>query len=359
MSYIIAIETAIPKYCHQQKDIARFFIDGTEDETIKRKLKYVSDKSGIEARYSVINDFSSTENNNTLFANKTTIPSLEKRMAVYQSEALLLALQAINKIQNISNLKSSITHIITVTCTGLFAPGLDIEIMLAMQLSSSVARHSINFMGCNAAILALKQAKAICDSTANATVLIVCVELCTIHFQHNNADDNILANILFGDGAAATLVSSNVSEQIDFPVLKINSFHSLIIPKGFNDMAWQLSSTGFLMNLTSYVSELINSNMNEFFRTIKLDKSTIDYWAIHPGGKKIVDDFAVTLQLQPQQLQASYDVLKQCGNMSSPTILFVLKQLIDNTVNSKTNETIFAAAFGPGITLETMHLKYV
>ena len=124
-------------------------------------------------------------------------------------------------------------------------------------------------------------------------------------------------------------------------------------------MAWQLSSTGFLMNLTSYVSELINSNMNEFFRTIKLDKSTIDYWAIHPGGKKIVDDFAVTLQLQPQQLQASYDVLKQCGNMSSPTILFVLKQLIDNTVNSKTNETIFAAAFGPGITLETMQLKYV
>lgn len=374
MSYIIAIETALPKYCHQQKDITHFFIGATEDTIVKRKLKYVSEKSGITTRYSAINDFSLTEqentsltqidklsvqSSNTILNLKNTIPSLEKRMAVYQSEALPLTLQAIGKIKNIEKIKSSITHVITVTCTGLFAPGLDIQIIQAMQLKPSIERYSINFMGCNAAILALKQANDICNSTAKATVLIVCVELCTIHFQHNNADDNILSNTLFGDGAAATLVSSAIPKQVDAPVLNIKSFHSLIISKGFNDMAWQLSSTGFLMNLTSYVSELINGSMNEFLKNIELNKNDINYWAIHPGGKKIVDDFALALQLKPQQLQASYDVLKKHGNMSSPTILFVLKYLIDNTVNPKTNETIFTAAFGPGITLETMQLYYV
>lgn len=267
-------------------------------------------------------------------------------MTVFRTEALSLSLLATNKIKNIQNLKSSITHIITVTCTGLFAPGLDIEIIQAMELPTSIARHSINFMGCNAAILALKQAKAICDSTANASVLIVCVELCTIHFQHNNNDYADFIKHIIWRWWLGMLVNSDISEQVDCPVLKINSFHSLIIPKGFNDMAWQLSSKGFLMNLTSYVSELINGNMNEFFKTIKLDKNTIDYWAIHPGGKKIVDDFAATMLLEPQQLQASYEVLKQYGNMSLPTILFVLKYLIDNTINSKTNETVFAAVFG-------------
>ena len=352
MSYLIAIETAVPNYCHQQKDITSYFIDEANEIQTKRKLKFISEKSGIDYRYSVLNDFSHEQK---IFLKGKNSPTIEDRMALYQTEALPLALKAIKKIKGY---KTSITHIITVTCTGLFAPGLDIQLMNALNLPSTLERSSVNFMGCNAAILALKQAKSICDSQSNATVLIVCVELCTIHFQNNQTDDDILANTLFADGAAACMVSSLPNKNATIN-LKLTSFNSLIIPKGYHDMAWQLSSTGFIMNLTSYISELINGNMLSFLKNIQLDKQQIDYWAIHPGGKKIVDDFKMTLQLEKADLQASYDILQQFGNMSSPTILFVLKTLLENVKNPKPNQTIFAAAFGPGITLESMQLQYV
>lgn len=357
MSFITSIETAVPKYCHQQKDIASFFVNKTDDVTTQRKIKFVSDKSGINTRYSVVNDFSSNSGF-TLFTSNNEIPSLSQRMAIYQAEALNLALEAVHNNKNFETLKSKITHVITVTCTGVFAPGLDIQLMQALHLSTSVARNSVNFMGCNAAILALKQADAICKAEKHAQVLIVCVELCTIHFQHNNNEDNILSNSLFGDGASALIVSSDKPSANNYPLLKINSFNSIIIEKGFNDMAWQLSSTGFLMNLTSYVSELINGNMNDFLRQISLSKNDIDYWAIHPGGKKIIDDFATTLSLDKHDLEASYEVLQRYGNMSSPTILFVLKQLIDKK-NITSNKKIFVAAFGPGISLETVLLESI
>ena len=362
MSYIVTIETAVPRFCHEQKEITSFFVHSSKDESTKRKLEYISKKSGINTRYSIINDFSSKENNTVLF-HKTNdserISSLTQRMELYKENALPLALEAIHKIKNIENHKKAITHIITVSCTGLFAPGLDIELIEQLNLKPNIQRSSVNFMGCNAAILALKNADAICKSTPNALVLIVCVELCTIHFQNNSTDDFILSNTLFGDGAAAVLVSSNPDEEADSKNIQITSFDSLIISKGKNDMAWRLSETGFIMNLTSYVSELINGNIKEFLKDISLDKTTVDHWAIHPGGKKIVDSFAEALNLTTSQLQSAYDVLENYGNMSSPTILFVLKQVIERNVNAQKGETIFAAAFGPGLSIETMQLQYV
>ena len=174
--------------------------------------------------------------------------------------------------------------------------------------------------------------------------------------QNNNTDDFILANTLFGDGAAAVIISSNAPKK---DAIKIKSFNSLIIHKGKNDMAWQLSETGFIMNLTSYVSELINGSIKEFLNSISLKKESIDYWAIHPGGKKILDDFSDALDIDKSLLHQSYEVLKNYGNMSSPTILFVLKQVIENNSNAKSGETIFTAAFGPGLSIETMQLEYV
>ena len=124
-------------------------------------------------------------------------------------------------------------------------------------------------------------------------------------------------------------------------------------------MAWQITEKGFIMNLSSYVSELINGSLKEFLQSISLDKRSIDHWAIHPGGKKILDDFSETLGLDKKVLQHSYDVLRKYGNMSSATVLFVLKQVIESNNNSKKDETIFSAAFGPGLSIETMQLQYV
>lgn len=356
MSYLIAIGTALPDYCHKQQDICSFFEKATTDENTRRKLRFISEKSGISERYSVLNDFSLAEKNPALFKNKLTVPSLSDRMAVYKEQALNLALKAILNITQFNDIKNSISHIITVTCTGLFAPGLDIDLVRELHLSPTVQRSSINFMGCNAAILALNAANNVCNTHPNSKVLVVCVELCTIHFQNNDTDDFILANTLFADGAAAVLIGSQPLEE---KKVKIHSFNSLIIDKGKNDMAWNISETGFIMNLTSYVSALISGNMHAFLKGIDLEKESIDYWAIHPGGKKIIDDFASVLELKNSELQASYDVLNSYGNMSSPTVLFVLKQVLQVSGNAPIGSKLFSAAFGPGLSIETMQLQYV
>jgi len=360
VSYIVAIETAVPKHCHTKESFANFFSNATEDASIKRKIKIVSDKAMIETRYSVLKDYSLTSDKFEFYEkNKNLLPepTLTKRMAVYQKEAILLSIDAVKNIKGIEKIKNSITHLITVTCTGMFAPGLDIELIRNLNLNANIDRSSINFMGCNAAILALKQADTICKSNPNAKVLIVCTELCTLHFQKQYSDDYLLSNMLFGDGCAAVLVSSTPNEIANTKAIKIDSFNSLILHNGYNDMAWQLSETGFIMNLTSYVSTLIKENIKTMLDSLTINPNTIDYWAIHPGGKKIVDDFFETLHLDKSKAAESYDVLKNYGNMSSPTVLFVLKQVIEKA-NSKKGETIFSAAFGPGLSIETMQLSY-
>ena len=361
MSYIAAIETTVPKYCHTQEAFTKFFSNATDDETIKRKIKIIANKAGISMRYSVLKDYSSPPAQFDFYEqNKELLPepSLSKRMMIYREHAILLSVEAVKKIKNFEEIKQSITHIITVTCTGMFTPGLDIELIKALNLSPDIDRSSINFMGCNAAILALKNADNICRSNSAAKVLIVCTELCTLHFQKKYNDDYILSNMLFGDGSAATLITSAPGEITPGKSVKIDKFNSLILHKGYNDMAWQVSETGFLMNLTSYVSTLIKENIKVMLDSLAINSNTIDYWAIHPGGKKIVDDFFEALHIDTSKAAESYDVLKNYGNMSSPTVLFVLKQVIEKNTSSKKGETIFSAAFGPGLSIETMQASY-
>ncbi len=362
MSYISAIETAVPEFCHTQEDLSVFFRNSTNDENIKRKIKVVAEKSAITKRYSVIPDFSMEPKDFTFFAQNSSLepaPSLTERMDLFKAHALGLSVKAVKKIKNFETIKDSITHIITVTCTGLFAPGLDIGIIRELNLDPATKRSSINFMGCNAAIIALNTATVICNSTPHSKVLIVCTELCTIHFQKNHTDDYILSTILFGDGCAAVLVESEPPVLPYFQGIQVKSFNSLIIHKGYNEMAWQITENGFIMNLTSYVSQLLTGELNQFFEAISLDPDTINFWAIHPGGKKILDDFSGVLKLDKKHLCESYDVLKNYGNMSSPTVLFVLKQVIENNKNIQKGNTIFSSAFGPGLSIETMQLEYV
>ena len=361
MSYIAAIETALPTYCHTQEAFTEFFANATDDETIKRKIKIIGNKAGINTRYSVLKDYSLAAVQFEFYErNKELLPepSLSKRMLVYREEAIKLSVEAVRKIKNFEAIKQSITHIITVTCTGMFAPGLDIELIRALNLSPTIDRNSVNFMGCNAAILALKNADTICKSNPAAKVLVVCTELCTLHFQKKYNDDYILSNMLFGDGCAAALITTLPDEMASGTSVKIDKFNSLILHKGYNDMAWQLSETGFLMNLTSYVSGMIKDNIKLMLDSIHLNTKDIDYWAIHPGGKKIVDDFFEALNIDISKAAESYDVLKNYGNMSSPTVLFVLKQVIEKNTTHKKGETIFSAAFGPGLSIETMQASY-
>ncbi|MCE7042630.1 type III polyketide synthase [Dyadobacter sp. CY312] len=361
MSYITAIETAVPDHCFSQEKLASFYINSTDDTVNKRKIKIVAGKTGIERRYSVISDFDKEPGDYTFFAGNADLlpePGLSQRMDLYRKNATSLSLKAIQKINDIDSIKTGITHLITVTCTGLFAPGLDIELMRELGLKNSVQRSSVNFMGCNAAVIALKNADAICRNQPDAKVLVVCTEICTIHFQKRYNDDYLLSNLLFGDGAAAVLVASQPEGDFMHHV-QIKDFNSMILHNGYNDMAWQLSETGFIMNLTSYVPDLISGNIQSMLASIGVKPGDVGHWAVHPGGKRILDDFAAVLEIDRCMLKASYEVLKNYGNMSSPTVLFVLKDVLGNARLEDKGDKVFAAAFGPGLSIETMQLSYV
>jgi len=361
VSYILSIETALPDNCFSQETFTEFYRRSTDDETEQRKISLVSRRSGIGQRYSVIPDFGAEPGQYEFFEPNRHLfpePGLERRMALYRRHAASLSAKAIRKIDGFDALKSKITHLITVTCTGLFAPGNDIDLMQQLGLNPSVSRIGINFMGCNAAIIALKQADLICRADPGALVLVVCVELCSIHFQKQYSDDYILSNLIFGDGASAVLLSG-MPPADKKPSLKVSRFDSLVADTGYTDMAWQLSEKGFIMNLSSYVPTIIKENIRPMMDALGLVPDAIRYWAVHPGGKRILDDVSSALNLQTEQVSHSYEVLRHFGNMSSPTVLFVLKTLFEKRSDALTGDNIVAVAFGPGLSIETMQLQYV
>jgi predicted naringenin-chalcone synthase len=363
LSKIISISTSVPTYKHKQEDLFAFADKVySKNETDSRKLKFLYRQSSIAYRYSVAPDF--TNNQSDFFPNATTLepfPSIEDRMQWYNKNATTLSVKAIEDCIKSEIAKGEITHLITVSCTGMSAPGLDLQIIEAMDLPKNIIRTSVNFMGCYAAIHALKIADAFCSSTPKSNIIIVCTELCTLHFQKEISADNITASLLFGDGCAAVLLQNDDSKK----GLHIDSFFADVSFKGKKDMAWELSSTGFLMTLTGYIPDLIKADfkglVDKVLQASEKKLADISHWCIHPGGKKILDNIAVSMNIDKTALQNSYTVLRDYGNMSSPTILFVLKKILDElkTAESKKDATIFAAAFGPGLTMETFTATYV
>lgn len=323
-------------------------------EVEARKLRFLYRQSGIQQRYSVLSDYSRPVNEWRFYPqseNLEPFPSLEQRMAVFNRYAPQLSIDAIRNCLDGVLHHEEVTHLITVSCTGLSAPGLDLQVMEMMDLRKDIFRTSINFMGCYAAIHALKLADVICKGSSRARVLIVCTELCTLHFQREGTPDNIMSSLLFGDGSAAVLV---MPVETDCRGLDITGFYSEVIPKGKRDMAWELSSTGFLMTLSGYVPELIEEDFSgvvqRSLRTEMFTQDEVTHWCIHPGGKKILEAIEKSTGIKQIQLQDSYNVLKNFGNMSSATILFVLKNILHQRHERK---NVFAAAFGPGLTVET------
>jgi len=357
VSKIISIATAVPPYRHSQEQIQQFMQESyAMDEVEKRKLRFLYHHSGIDIRYSVIPDYSRPMSDWKFYPhaeNLEPFPSLENRMDWFTKYAAPLSVMAIRKCLEHKSREEEITHLITVSCTGMSAPGLDLQVMELMDLPRDIFRTSVNFMGCYAAVHALRMANAFCDTTPGARVLIVCTELCTLHFQHEATPDNIASSLLFSDGSAAVLVTSDDHPQKG---LRLQHFHGEVVPRGKKDMAWELSSTGFLMTLSGYVPELIREDIRPLIERALgkagLTRSDITHWCVHPGGKKILEAVERSMELKDQELQAGHQVLRHYGNMSSPTILFVLREIMQQ-LQGRTNNRIFGLAFGPGLTMET------
>lgn len=363
MSFITSIGTANPVNKFNQLQLANFMVKAMQlNEEAERKLKAIFRVTGIEHRYSVIDDYGRDVDFNFYSNNKDfePFPTTKQRLELFRNESVKLSLAAIHECLNKVSAfdTTTITHLIVVSCTGMYAPGLDIDLVKSLNLSSSINRMCINFMGCYAAFNAIKLADSYCAADPNAKVLIVCTELCSIHFQKEVNDDNLLANALFADGAAALLIEAVPRKGVN---LKPVSFFCDLAHEGEQDMAWTVGDLGFEMKLSAYVPDVIKRGIAELtsklLTQISNQLSDVSYYAIHPGGKKILEVIEQELGLSKEDNRAAYEVLKNHGNMSSPTVLFVLSEISKNLKGVDDGKKILSFAFGPGLTLESMVLE--
>lgn len=355
-TFINSIGLANPGNPILQENIAGFMkIAHGLDEREGRKLSFLYRKSGINTRFSVLTDFEKANHEDFEFFPKSKnlepFPSTKSRMGVFTQEAPRLCEEAVlNCISGSHISKDQITHLILVSCTGMVAPGVELELMKRLGLEDTVERYCVHFMGCYAAFTGLKLADKIIRSDSQAKVLVVTVELCTLHFQKDYLEDNILANSLFGDGAAAALVSSSPSG------LAIKSYLSRVLREGEQDMAWGIGDFGFEMKLTKYIPSLLDGGIQQLKAMFedKFNLSKIKNFAIHPGGMQILAKVQEAFGLGKEVNFHAMEVLKQFGNMSSATILFVLSRMMKDV---EIEGDILSMGFGPGLTLETLLLE--
>lgn len=363
MSYITAIGTANPPNKVSQSAIAEFMVRAMQlDERDARKLRALYRITGIESRYSVLADYGKKDGFD-FYSNNLDMepfPSTKRRLDLFREHSLKISLEAILRCLDHRGSfdRKSLTHLVVVSCTGMYAPGLDIDIIKSLGLSSNIQRLCINFMGCYAAFNGVKLADTFCKSQTDAKVLVVCTELCSLHFQKEKSDDNMLANALFADGSAALLIETEPCRGLN---LKPESFFCDIAAEGENDMAWTVGDLGFEMKLSSYVPEVIRNGIKKLttslLERISQKLSDVSYFAIHPGGKRILEAIELELGLKREQNHHAYQVLKNFGNMSSPTVLFVIQELCKSLNGVDGGKRILSFAFGPGLTLESMLLK--
>lgn len=355
-SSIVSIGLANPGTPIAQSEISNFMqlAHGLNAEE-SRKLSFLYRMSGIDYRHSVLQDFQKSDYKDFEFfpANKTLspFPGTKSRMEVFQKNAPNLAFEAaFSCLEKVGVAANDITHLILVSCTGMVAPGVELQLIEKLGLDQTVERYCIHFMGCYAAFTGLKLADKILRAEPDARVLVVTVELCTLHFQQEFTEDNVLANSLFGDGAAAALVRN------DSQGLKIQSYLSQVLWEGKQDMAWAIGDFGFEMKLSKYIPGLLDQGvrkLNELFE-MKFGLSHIRNFAIHPGGKQILQKVQEAFGLPDEINTHAREVLRKFGNMSSATILFVLHRML---YSEEIQGDILAMGFGPGLTLETLHLK--
>jgi predicted naringenin-chalcone synthase len=364
-SYLSAIGTANPPHRLPQAQIGEFMARALQlDEAATRKLRALYRVSGIGHRYTVLPDYGRANGDFTFFPNTPDLepfPAVGTRMKAYRQEALPLAAEAAkNCLRNAPDISvASLTHLISVSCTGMYAPGLDIELVNQLGLRPNVQRTCVNFMGCYAAFNALKLADAICRADPDARVLVVCTELCTLHFQKHHEEDHLISNALFGDGASAALVLGRPSG--DRPHLALEAFHCGLEPDGHTDMAWHVNDFGFEMTLSSYVPKLIQRGIrrltDDLLHNLPVKLADIRHFAIHPGGRRILETIEKELNLTRLDNAPAYHVLREYGNMSSATVLFVLQELLKGFTASDAGAPVLSFAFGPGLTLEAMLLR--
>jgi alpha-pyrone synthase len=366
-AYITSLGTAVPAHRIEQNRIADFMAKAMDLNAIdERRLRALYRSTRIRQRHSVLPDYGCDMGEFTFYPNTPGLepfPTVQQRMVAYRQHAVGLAEEALRDcLKNREVTPAEITHLITVSCTGMYAPGPDIELIGRLGLPSTVHRIAVNFMGCYGAFNGLKTANALVKADPTAKVLMVCVELCTLHFQKKNEEDHLLANALFSDGAAALLLEGTANGTPPANALEVVDFACDVLPEGKDDMAWHIHDFGFEMKLTSRVPDVLKTGLPAILTRLThaqgITPDDVNLYAIHPGGRRILEVAEQALGLTHEDNAAAYGILSEYGNMSSATVLFVINRLWGLNRQSA-GAWIFSSAFGPGLTAETALLKIV
>jgi predicted naringenin-chalcone synthase len=359
-AYVNRIGTATP-----QHDVHEAFVRtaeaGIADPRKQRLFRKMVERAGIEHRYShmrpVVGASGVVSDGSGLYELGAVTPT-SRRMARYGEVAPDFALQALDRL-GIDEERSRITHLVVGSCTGFVAPGLDQLIVTAAGLNPGVERTVVGFMGCYAAVNSLRLAHHFVRSTPAARVLVVNLELCTLHFQETPDLERSLAMLLFADGCSAALVSA------DECGLSLTDFRSVAIADSSDAITWRIGDEGFDMHLSGATPGLLNKALR--LEAQRNDPGGLlrgtppagyDLWAVHAGGRSILDAVEQAFDLAPQALDWSRGVLRDFGNMSSATLMFVLERLMrEARIQPKASADGFALAFGPGLAAESFRFS--
>jgi predicted naringenin-chalcone synthase len=342
-AHLNAIGTAVPA-----NEVHGLFTDYVprllSDARARRLFGRMAERCGIDRRYSVLarSDRSGQLDDAGLYRDGA-FADTGARMRVYEERACDLAFRAAVDLED--DLEG-ITHLIVVSCTGFAAPGLDLDLIDRLALSPRIERTCIGFMGCYAAINALRFARHVVRSEPDARVLVVCLELCTLHLQETSDLEQVLSFLIFADGAAAALVTAEPRG------LALNRSATVLAPEAADQITWRIGRTGFDMKLAGglpiTIAAVLPRHLPEILAGAPAE--AIEHWAVHPGGRSVLDAVARALHLEPEKLATSRGVLRRYGNMSSPTVLFVLKEMLASRIRGPG----CAIAFGPGLAIESL-----
>jgi predicted naringenin-chalcone synthase len=352
---LVALGTALPPGSMTATQYADFAVRMTARVPREAALIHaVVQRSTINTRHSVLAEANEEAIRLPFYEQRAPdqprIPTTHERMQRYATDAPFLAHRAaLGALTRADALPSLVTHLVTASCTGFVAPGIDAQLVHDLHLKPATPRTHIGFMGCHAALNVLAAAGAICLADPTALVLGVTVELCTLHFQPSLHRDDLLPNALFGDAAAAFLLAGSAHPLFDAATWQLDETHSHILPATADLMTWRIGDTGFRMTLDATVPDVIASNLPTLASQWKWHDGPAVAWGIHPGGPRILEAASRALGLRDEKTATSRAVLSRIGNVSSPTVLFILEELMRDPAN---HDTARLMAFGPGLAVE-------
>ena len=328
----------------EEQDRALFFLDA------------IQESCGIERRYSVIEDFTQSDPEAFSFFPKNwsldPFPGTAARMELYEKWSIEMAEEAARKaLEDGGVAPEEVTHLVVTTCTGLYAPGPDILLVHRLGLRRDTRRTVIGFMGCYGAFNGLRMADQIVRAEPEAVVLQVCVELCSLHYQYDWDPQMIIGNCLFGDGAAAAIWAG--PDRFSGGYGRIRTSHCAITADSLDQMQWHIGDQGFRMYLDVEIPETLRAQGADFvvdlLRRGGLRREEVEGWVVHPGGPKIVDAVRDAAELPEEEMTISRSILRDYGNMSSATVLFVLERQLRRQPEAR---NLVMLGFGPGLTME-------